>query len=99
MAVHQVKAYPEHFAELLDGRRSYYAGKNEQFRLHDVLHVQEYQPPSAGALKPHYTGRVIRAAVISICDDPRLGLIDGYVILGLSVFNYIDGSSERGFAD
>ena len=95
MTVHQVKAYSEHFAELLDGRRSYYAGKNENFHLYDVLHIQEYQP----APKPRYTGRVIRATVISICDDPRLGLIDGYVILGLSVFNYIDGSGERGFAD
>jgi Domain of unknown function (DUF3850) len=92
MRVHELRIWPEFFAEVLDGRRSYeYRKDDRNFRVGDILHLQEFSPPVAGAISGQYTDRVIRAAVISICADRRIGIPEPYVILGIRLIDYLTG--------
>ncbi len=79
--VHELKTWPEHFAGLADGTKTFEIRKNDRgFRVGDILVLREwskYTPPSE-----HYSGREFRFSVTYILKDTGF-LQPGYVCMGI----------------
>lgn len=53
MAMHELKTWPEYFAAILDGTKSFEVRYNDRsFAVGDVLHLREWDPDTSA-----YTGR------------------------------------------
>ena len=87
MQKHELKTWPEFFASLLSGEKTFELRKNDRdFRIGDQLHLREWSPETKT-----YSGREIIKGVrymLSHRDGAGcaadFGLAPGYVILALS---------------
>lgn len=84
---HDLKSWPEFFAPILSGEKSFELRKNDRkFAVGDRIRLQEYEPDTKT-----YTGRECWRDVVYILDGlghqgviaPYEGLLRGYCILGL----------------
>lgn len=80
MAVHFLKSWPEHFQPVWEGQKRFEVRRDDrQFRDGDFIELQEWDPETEA-----YTGRELIAVVMYKLDGGRLGVADGYCVLGLS---------------
>jgi hypothetical protein len=76
---HDLKCWPDYFAESIAGRKPFEIRKNDRgFKVGDGLVLREFNFDTGA-----YSGRECRARITSIIDYPP-GLKDGYVVLGLA---------------
>jgi hypothetical protein len=80
--VHELKTLPEHFENVLSGRKRFEIRLNDrQFSIGDVLILREYNPDVVGC---EYTGRNLKVTVTFLLQDcPQFGLIEGHCIMGI----------------
>ena len=80
--VHELKAWPEYFEEIWQGRKTFDIRKNDRaFRVGDVLFLREYFPNTN-----QYSGRELKAQINYLLSD-YIGLTDGYVAMSIAVFD------------
>lgn len=88
MTVHFLKTWPKFFDQVLLGDKPFEIRRNDRdYRLGDILVLQEYSPPRhslTGAVteEGRYLGREYRVVVTYITDFPP-GLREGYVCMGI----------------
>lgn len=83
---HELKCWPEPFAAILDGRKTFEVRKDDRgFKAGDVLWLREWAPDLDGA-PPHgrYTGRALRRAVKYMVPGGRWGLPDDLCVMGIA---------------
>ena len=80
---HELKAWPEYFEPMLNGRKSFDARRNDRdFQEGDWLLIREFIPEGEG----EYTGREFITRVTYVLEaSPLYGLQEGFVILGISL--------------
>ena len=79
MKKHNLKTWPELFQYSMTGLKAFEIRLNDRdFRVGDILHLQEYEPS-----KSVYTGRSISRRVIFIMSDSPW-LPEGYVAMQLA---------------
>jgi len=62
--VHKLKTWPEYFNAILDGSKTFeYRINDREFKVDDILVLQEWEPHSA-----QYTGRNIEIVVTYVLD-------------------------------
>jgi len=78
--VHELKCWPEYFAPVLSGAKSFDVRFGDRdFRVGDTVYLREWEPDQGS-----YTGRGIGGLKISyILRGPVFGLRMGWVILSL----------------
>ena len=84
---HELKSWPQHFAPLMNGEKSFELRKNDRdFQVGDMLRLREYDPVSKT-----YTGREEWREITYLikgygygASQPMHGLQRGYVVLGLT---------------
>lgn len=77
---HYLKTVNPFFQDVADDKKTFEVRFNDRdFRIGDVLHLQEFEPPIS------YTGREMRANVVYMLNDERY-CKDGYVVLGIEVY-------------
>lgn len=78
---HKLKTWPEHFENLMAGRKTFELRKADRdFEVGDALLLEEWDPKTE-----RYSGRRLRYGVWHILRGPVFGLEDGYVIMSLGV--------------
>jgi len=87
MTTHDLKVWPEFFADLADGAKLFELRRDDRpFEEGDWLKLREYAPPNILAATPGgYTGqRCLRQIAYVLRDSKVGGLEPGFVILGLA---------------
>jgi uncharacterized protein YqfB (UPF0267 family) len=87
MQTHDVKSWPDFFAPVLSGEKSFELRKNDRnYQVGDVLHMREFDDR-----KGEYTGRVCTKKITYVLTSsgpgaipPYWGLSQGYAILSLA---------------
>lgn len=90
VGVHEIKSWPEFFADLLGDRKTFELRKNDRnYRVGDLLLIREWEPR-----REEYTGRQLTRRVTYVlygagvgAIEPLKGLAVGYAILGLEAIN------------
>lgn len=88
MSRHELKIWPPHFADLLDGSKAFDVRRNDRrFKVGDAVKFREFVPQQS-TNDGIYTGRNFWMRIRYILDprpdrDPDCGLVAGYVVLGL----------------
>ena len=84
MKIHKLKSHPVYFQALVTNRKRFEVRKNDQdFKLGDLLHIQEYFPE-----KKEYSGRSCLVRVDYILKGNKDNIIpipEDYVIVIMSV--------------
>jgi hypothetical protein len=87
LAVHELKIWPEYFASVISGEKTYELRRNDRnFAVGDHLRLLEFDPKSEA-----YSGRSALAKVLSVAVPNHLGgnvfdaLDDGYCIMSISL--------------
>lgn len=84
MKRHYLKTINPYFTDILNDLKTFEVRKNDRdFKVGDVLHLQEFVPPST------YTGREIRANIIYMLNDAQY-CKEGYVVLGIDIYGIHD---------
>lgn len=97
MKTHELKSWPEFFADILAGKKMFELRRNDRdYRPGDELALREWEPgdhPDKEATAK-YTGRSVRMRVTYVlngagvgCIAPLKGLAIGYCILGIEHIN------------
>lgn len=81
MAEHRLKTWPEFFAPLLSGTKTFELRPNDRdFKTGDRLLLQEFEPSSG------YSGRVCERLVTGVlCCDPWGVIKSGWCILSITI--------------
>ncbi len=84
MKEHELKCWPDYFAGVLNGRKSFEVRKNDgrDFAVGDILHLCEWDPHVRLNDPAAYTGRDQRVRVTYVLNE-HPGLAPGYVVMGL----------------
>lgn len=78
---HELKIYPKYFEDVLSGKKKFEIRKNDRkFCVGDVLFLKEWD-------NIEYSGREVKAKVISLIDDTFIGIQPGYVVMGIELEN------------
>ena len=73
--IHKLKLWPEYFAAVADGRKTFEIRKNDRdYQVGDMLLLQEFAPDEG------FTGRVLDRKITYITDFAQQ---DGYVVMGI----------------
>lgn len=76
--IHALKEWPEHFADVIDGRKTYEVRDNDRdFLMGDMLALNEFDPQ-----RQMYTGNSCLVYIDHILNDSKF-CKDGQVILGI----------------
>lgn len=93
-AVHDLKVWPQHFAALADGRKTFEVRRDDRgFNQGDTLRLREWQPGAA-----RYTGREVTRGVGFLIDAGALGgmgIAPGYCVMALSAARVPDCNAPR----
>lgn len=75
--VHDLKSWPDPFRALVSGAKKAEVRKNDRdFKVHDYLRLQEWDPPTQ-----KYTGEVIMVRVTHIQEG--FGIPEGFVVMSV----------------
>jgi hypothetical protein len=78
MTTHELKCWPEYFADIASGRKNFEIRLNDRnFQVGDCLTLREWNPATS-----EYTGKTTRRWITYITSFPD-GLRDGYVCMEL----------------
>ncbi len=78
MTIHELKAWPEYFAPLLDGRKTFEVRRlDRNFQVGDRLRIREWSP-----MTQDYTSRVAPRKIVYCVDLGPIGC-PGFIGLGL----------------
>jgi uncharacterized protein DUF3850 len=90
MAEHELKSWPPFFTHMVSGEKTFDVRFNDrEFQVGDTILFREWEPKEHGFHgAPYYTDRQYRMRISYILDpqpgrDPDMGLVPGYVVLGL----------------
>lgn len=84
-SIHELKIYPKNFDAILNGSKAFEICKNDKgFQVGDNIVLREWD-------NIKYSGRTIYAEITYIIDDRFVGLEDGYVALGIKMYDYFIG--------
>lgn len=76
---HELKCWPEPFAEIMAGRKRYEIRRNDRdFRAGDFLHLLEWNPTTQ-----KYTGSAITVYVPHLTPLPAFGATDDVVVMSI----------------
>ena len=76
--VHHLKTWPLYFESMVAGIKTFECRNNDRnFQVGDILILNEYESDTG------YTGRSIPRVVTYVMVGPRLGLAEGWCIMGL----------------
>lgn len=79
MAVHYLKTWPQYFAAIISGEKTFEIRKNDrEFKVGDSLCLQEFIPSHE-----QFTGRVWVVIVTYIFNGGSLGVYSSYCVLGI----------------
>lgn len=82
---HELKTIPPYFEAVQRGIKRFELRRNDRdFRVGDVLFLREYLPATQ-----QYTGRDCCREIDYILDAENMGLVPGYVVLGIGLVNEI----------
>lgn len=81
MTTHELKTWPEPFAQVASGEKVYEIRKDDRgYEVGDLLQLKEFDPADGT-----FSGHEIIALVKHITRGPAWGLPDGLAILGIRV--------------
>lgn len=93
MTIHELKTWPEYWAEVAAGNKTFEIRKNDRnFKVGDHLLLQEYDPFSEEfdhGFTSGYSGRSVLCEVTYILSNYS-AVKDGYVVMGIKLYG--DGS-------
>lgn len=76
---HELKIYPQYFGAVISGKKTFEIRKNDRkYSVGDVLLLKEWD-------NIQYTGREVKANIIYMINDNFVGLMPGYVVLGIEL--------------
>lgn len=79
--IHFLKTWPEFFEATLSREKNFEVRVNDRdFKVGDILILQEYPPPEFSGL---CSGRSLARTVKYIFRGPMFGLAEGYVVMGV----------------
>lgn len=79
--VHELKIYPKYYEGVISGQKTFEVRKNDRkFQVGDILVLKEWD-------NIKYSGREIRVRVTYLIDDKFIGIMPGYVVLGIELAN------------
>lgn len=82
-SLHELKTWPEWYEPSLTDLKPYELRKlDRDYKVGDILHLREYQPPKSG-FPGYYTGRELKRRVTHILTGGKFGLEEGFGILSL----------------
>jgi len=90
--IHELKTWPEYFQAIVSGDKTFELRKNDRnFQTGDHLKLMEYMPCGHGVYTPrsigYYTGAFVTMKVTYVLQGGRLGIENGYCILGIQSIN------------
>lgn len=75
--VHELKTWPEPFAAIVDGRKTFeYRKSDRAFEVGDLLELREYDPETED-----YTGAWVLARITYIMPGGQFGIPEGYCVM------------------
>lgn len=78
---HELKIYPKYFEDVTSGKKTFEVRKNDRnFQVGDILALKEWD-------NIKYSGREVRAMVVYLLNDKFIGVMPGYVVLGIELVN------------
>lgn len=78
---HELKIYPKYFEDVTSGKKTFEVRKNDRnFQVGDILTLKEWD-------NIKYSGKEIRARVAYMLNDKFIGVMPGYVVLGIELVN------------
>lgn len=78
---HELKIYPKYFEDVTSGKKTFEVRKNDRnFQVGDILPLKEWD-------NIKYSGREVRAMVVYLLNDKFIGVMPGYVVLGIELVN------------
>lgn len=92
---HELKTWPEYFAAVADGRKTFEVRKNDRdFRTGDTLILREWSPfPVTGG--GDYTGREVSRRVGYILKGGSFGVPDDFVVMALDALTAASPTPEE----
>lgn len=85
MKTHELKAWPQYFQAVLDGRKTFEVRKNDRgFEVGDELHLVEFDP-NPDPDEPNFSGRHLHARVTYVLVGGAFGVEAGHCVLGLAM--------------
>lgn len=86
---HELKCWPEHFAEIVAGRKRFELRLHDrQYAVGDVLELQEFNPSAAT-----FTGRKIEVKVLHLMLGGKFGLAKHFLLMSICP---VDDLVEKG---
>lgn len=81
---HEFKVWPEFFAKLVSGDKTFEARRDDRgFAVGDTLVLREWDPRACEDGPPGYTGNEIRMRVTYILRGPSFGVEAGFVVMAV----------------
>jgi hypothetical protein len=79
--VHVLKIWPEHYVEVVAGRKTFEIRKDDRggFHVGDVLFLHEWDPTTE-----KYTGRRYGCVATYVLSGGQFGLAEGYVAMAIA---------------
>lgn len=79
MSEHELKTWPEYFAFIEDGSKTFEVRKDDRgYQLGDTLRLREWDPETQA-----YSGREAQREVTYLLRGPGMGVAAGYVVMGI----------------
>lgn len=76
---HELKIYPRYLEDIASGKKTFEVRKNDRnFQVGDILTLKEWD-------NINYSGKEIGARVIYLLNDKFIGVMPGYVVLGIEL--------------
>jgi hypothetical protein len=77
--IHYLKTWPKFYEAVLDGTKTFEVRRfDRDFKVGDVLHLQEFNP-----LTETFTGRTCAREVSYILTGGQFGIEPGHVVMGI----------------
>lgn len=79
MRVHNLKIHSQYFWDVMAGKKTFDVRKNDRnYRVGDALILREWE-------NNNYSGREMSVRITYMLDDAFVGIIPGYVVLGIEL--------------
>ena len=79
MKRHVLKAWPEFFDAISEGRKTFEIRKNDRdFSVGDILELRRYEPTTE-----HYSGEILERQITYMITGGKFGIEDGYAVLAI----------------